>query len=109
MPRKAPTPAEAAATGQRNILWGMGHDPAARALTNWDPDTARLVQAILLVVESGATLVIRPGSGSRSIGVAIWEGDMRHPPTWVYDEDELNTWAQRIGDISQGRNTQAAD
>jgi len=87
----------------------MGVDPSAGSLSDWDPDTALVTQAILEVVASGSTVVIRPGSGGRALGISIWEGDTRHPPKWVYDAEELTTWSQGICDISQRRKGQAAD
>jgi hypothetical protein len=87
----------------------MGVDPSAGSLSDWDADTAVVTQALLEIVSTGSTVVVRPGSGGRSLGVSIWEGDTRHPPKWLYDSEELTAWAQGICDISQRRKEAAAD
>lgn len=103
MPRKGaggqPTPV----SEQRVLMWGMQGANIPPSLTEWDPKTEPLVQAVLEVVATGATLVFRPGSGGRSIGVAIWEGDQRWAPNWVYDTEELDDWAQGILMVAKAR------
>jgi hypothetical protein len=97
------TPAQA----QRQILWAQTHQHHANSLANWDPKTDQLVEALLTVLATGATLVLRPGSGNRSVGVAIWEGDVRHAPEWCYEAEELDAWAEWV--ISKMRAEDAAD
>jgi len=65
-------------------------------LSEWDPDTVTVVQAILELLESGLTIVIRPGSGGRAIGMAIWHGDDRPPAKWFGDHDEMNEYCRLI-------------
>lgn len=109
MPRAKQGNAPTAIAEQRALLWLQTGDNSGLALYDWDADGPAWLQACMEIVASGATLVIRPGSGGRSVGVAIWEGDVRHPPKWCYDDDELTTWARGICDISQGRRRMAAD
>ncbi len=96
----SPVPAKAA---QAALLWAMGVDSNAGDLSDWDPDTAIVTQAVLEIVGTGSTVVVRPGSGGRALGISIWEGDTRHPPKWLYDAEELTAWGQGICDISQNR------
>lgn len=96
MPRKNANQQPTAKSEQSRLLWIQTGEIHYAAPNEWDPKPEQLVQAILEVVASGATLVIRPGSGARSIGLAIWEGDTRHAPSWVYDAEELDEWAARI-------------
>jgi len=78
------------------MMWGMNGATQAPSLTQWDPKQESFVEALLEVLASGATIVLRPGSGGRSIGVAIWEGDTRHAPQWCYEAEELDNWSQGI-------------
>jgi len=78
-------------------------------LTQWDPKSDALIEALLTIVASGATVVMRPGSGGRSLGIAIWEGDERHAPQWSYDAEELDQWASRILAVVDRRGDEAAD
>lgn len=91
------------AQDQRHLLWEMTGTTPGETLDTWDPKAELLVSAILTVIASGATLVIRPGSGGRTIGLAIWEGDHRHPPTWVYEAEELDNWSVGIMAVAAGR------
>lgn len=75
-------------------------------LKDWDPKQVQLVEALLQVLSDGATLMIRPGSGNRSIGIAIWEGENRWPPTWCYDAEEVDSWAENVLRVHEA---QAAD
>lgn len=72
-------------------------------LSEWDPDTAIVVQAILELLEDGLTVVIRPGSGGRAIGIAIWQGDNRPPAKWFGDQDEMNAWCTTIVEAAIAR------
>jgi hypothetical protein len=103
MPRSNKGQQQNAAAEQRALLWGMNGAAVLPTVAEWDPKTEPLVQAILQVVSSGATIVFRPGSGGRAMGVAIWEGDVRHSPTWVYDAEELDTWAEKVNLIATQR------
>lgn len=109
MPRGKDRGTEAAKRDQRRLLWAQLGETDAPALHHWDPDTSALCQAVLEVLATGATVVFRPGSGGRSVGVAIWEGDDRHPPTWLYEDDELTAWARKVCDRARGERERAAD
>jgi hypothetical protein len=70
--------------------------PLEVGFLDWDPNTAQFFQAIMEVLASGAQVFLRPGSGGRSIGIAIWEGDDRHPATWFYEWEELDQWTAGV-------------
>lgn len=65
-------------------------------LPDLDFDTAMFAQALLLLMNEGATVVCRPGSGCRSFGVAVWQGDAKYAPKWLYDDEEVNQWSSRV-------------
>lgn len=90
-------------------MWGIPGADTVPAVDSWDPKTDVLADALLAIVASGATVVLRPGSGGRSIGVAIWEGDFRHPPTWLYDSEEMDNWGQAILRAARTNKEHAAD
>jgi hypothetical protein len=84
------------ASEQRRLMWGIPGGREADSLARWDPKQQPLIEALLAIVSSGASVFLRPGSGGRSVGIAIWEGDVRHAPTWCYDTEELDEWAESI-------------
>lgn len=91
---------------QRRLLFEMVGEQEGEGLRQWDPKAGPFMEAVLGILGSGAAIFLRPGSGGRAIGVAIWEGDTRHPAKWVYEAEELDDWAlvilKRLGDdISQ--------
>lgn len=103
MPRK-PAAKESPAKLQQNLaMWGIYGKEARVLPSGWDPKQVQLVDALLHVISSGATVVLRPGSGGGAVGVAIWEGDLRHPAVWCYTSEELDQWAegvmQRVGEL----------
>jgi hypothetical protein len=81
----------------------MTGEHAGESLIQWDPKTEPLVAAIMEILASGASVFLRPGSGGRAIGVAIWDGEDRHKPTWVYEAEELDAWAEGINYIARKR------
>lgn len=106
MPRgsgKQPTPA---VQEQRRLLFEMVGGNPGDSLRQWDPKAETVLEALLGIVDAGAVVLLRPGSGGRALGIAIWEGDVRHPAKWLYETAELDEWALVIlkrlgGDISQ--------
>lgn len=94
---------------QARLLWGSGGGRSEPTLPEWDPKSEPFTQAVLEVVASGATLVFRPGSGGRAMGVAIWEGDVRHAPKWCYEADELDQWASWVLSNVRADQADAAD
>jgi hypothetical protein len=74
-------------------------------LLDWDPKPNKLFDAVMQVLASGAQVFIKPGSGGRSFGIAIWEGDDRHPATWFYEVEELDAWCE--GTIARGQDIQS--
>lgn len=106
MPRGSGKQVSPAIQAQRRILFEMTGDHASDTVERWDPKAELLVSALLGIVGTGAVVMLRPGSGGRAIGIAIWEGDVRHPARWFYESGELDDWARLImvrigGDISQ--------
>lgn len=98
MPRAKRVETPAPVTAQ-NQLWFMQTGNAVEyRVADWDPDTATFTQAILEVLSQGVTVVLRPGSGGRSIGIAFWIGDNRQPPVWFYEHEELDAWAKKLVD-----------
>jgi len=109
MPRTS-KPRETPAKLQQNAtMWGIFGKGATISVASWDPKQVQLVEAILEVVASGATVVVRPGSGGGSVGVAIWEGDNRWPPVWCYTSEDLDAWADGVLDRVRENIGQAAD
>jgi hypothetical protein len=72
-------------------------------LADWDPKCEPLVQALLEVLSSGCAVMLRVGSGGRAVGIQIYEGDYKHPPKWIYEAEELDTWAEGINQLVQAR------
>jgi hypothetical protein len=60
---------------------------------DWDPDAQKMWNAITGVMLMGGCVFMRPGTGSQSFGIAVWEGNERHPAKWLYTEDDVNEWA----------------
>lgn len=107
MPRASKSSQQPTAKSEeRRLIYAQFGAYPESTLQDWDPKPDQLVAAILQVVSDGATLVIRPGSGNRSIGMAIWEGDARHAPKWCYDGEELDEWAAAINRVHK---SEAAD
>jgi hypothetical protein len=73
----------------------FGHVPQY-TVADWDCDTAQVWQAILEVAATGSCIFIRPGTGRQSLGIAVWEGDIRNPAVWLYEEQQVNDWAAAI-------------
>lgn len=106
MPRGSSKQATPAVVDQRRILWEMTGENEGDGLRQWDAKSGDVLDALLGIVSTGAVVLLRPGSGGRALGIAIWEGDVRHPAKWLYESAELDDWARLIlkrlgGDISQ--------
>jgi hypothetical protein len=103
-PRETPAKLE-----QNRLMWGTFGKGAALSIAAWDCKSADLVQALLEVAATGSTVVLRPGSGGGALGIAIWEGDTRWPPTWCYTSEEVDAWAWAVLEKVQGKSEPAAD
>lgn len=102
-----PTPAQA---DQAKLMWAMQPGGDWTGVSNWEPRGEEFTQAVLQVLGSGAAIMIRAGSGGRAVGIAIWEGDTRHPATWCYDDEEVNMWAANVlAVVNRPEKNQAAD
>lgn len=106
MPRGSERKVTPAVADQRKVLWEMTGSHEGDGLRQWDPKAVTVLEALLGIVSTNAVVMLRPGSGGRALGIAIWEGDVRHPATWFYETSELDEWALKIlkrlgGDISQ--------
>lgn len=96
MPHKPKRPPTNAGVNPQ-VLWYQVNDAIdVYGLSDWDPDTAAVTQALLDLTGAGLTVVLRPGSGGRALGVAIWQGENRPPAKWFGDQDEFNAWARGI-------------
>lgn len=96
MPRARRVPSSPARREFESLWSSVAGGPLEYTIVDWDPDTAKFVQALLEILGSGASLFIRPGGGGSTVGIAIWEGDNRHPATWFTEHEELNVWAARV-------------
>lgn len=93
MPRPTKVSDSPKAREQKQLLWQQTGSMDNSELASWDPKQVDVVQAILEVLSTGVSIYIRPGSGGRALGIAIWEGDVRHPAKWLYTAEELDEWA----------------
>lgn len=109
MPRPNRSQKPEAVTQERQLIWAQFGSYNHATVGDFDPKAQPLVEALLHIVSTGATVVLRPGSGGRSLGVAIWEGDARYAPTWLYDSEELDNWASTVLSMKQAQEEKAAD
>lgn len=109
MPRPTKKETSPAVKQERRLIWEQTGSYGFATVGDFDPKSQMLADALLYVVSTGATVVLRPGSGNRSLGIAIWEGDVRHAPKWVYDAEELDEWSLSIIQVKQAAEAEAAD
>lgn len=106
MPRAKGSQESTAKLQQNGALWATFGKSSVIQVASWDPKQVEWVQAILEVLTTGATVVIRPGSGGGSLGIAIWEGDNRWPPRWCYMSEDIDAWSaevlSRVEPVAQG-------
>lgn len=96
MPRKT-TPRETEQKlAQNAAMWAIFGKKTTVLVSGWDPKQIQLVDALLSIVASGSTVVLRPGSGGGAVGIAIWEGDTRHPAVWCYTSEEMDEWSGTV-------------
>lgn len=88
---------------EARLLWNQTGQRYEPTVDHWDPKPEPLLNALLEILATGCTLCIRPGSGNRSIGIAIWEKDYKHDPKWFYDNEEIDDWAQDINEQAKSR------
>lgn len=94
-----------------NGIWRAqtGKLPEMPVLHDWDPDAAAAIQAILEILSTRCTVVIRPGTGARSLGIAIWEPVVKNEPVWFYTEAEWDEWSKDIIKQAQGEEPEQAE
>lgn len=109
MPHKPAASKPKAVTEERQLIWAQFGAYNHATVGDFDPKNDPLVEALLYVVSTGATLVLRPGSGGRSLGIAIWEGDYRGAPQWLYDSEEVDNWAATVLSQKRAAEAKAAD
>lgn len=109
MPRGSARQVTPAQQQQRKLLFEMTGDHDGSELLHWDIQTEPFVEALLGIVSTGAVVMLRPGSGGRALGIAIWEGDVRHPAKWFYETAEVDDWSLLIRKRVAGDISQAAD
>jgi hypothetical protein len=95
MPRKEKPTVLSADSIFASIMGELGGVPDYTC-ADWDPNMQQFGQAILEVVAKGGTLFIRSGSGGQSVGIAIWEGDTRHPAKWLQDAEGIDAWSAAV-------------
>lgn len=103
MPRKSESPPVKPVVTQWNAWWLVTGEEYEPKLHEWDPETTAFTQALLELLDDGLTIVLRPGSGGLSIGVALWKGDQRDPPIWFRDQDTLDTWTKTVTERASAR------
>lgn len=96
MPRARRIPSTAGRQAYESLWAQQLGTPLKFTVEDWDPDMATLGQAILEIVATGASVFVRSGQAGASLGIAIWEGDERHPATWFGEPEELNAWSAGI-------------
>lgn len=103
--RRSPKDSPAKAL-QNQLLWAQDPSGSFAGLDNWEPRGEEFTQALLAVLATGSAIFLRPGSGGRAIGIAIWEKDFKHDAQWCYDDEEINLWSQDINQrAEQNRRT----
>lgn len=109
MPRAKRVPSSPARQLHERLWAEVAGAPLEYSLADWDPNAAQFLQAVLEIVNTGASVFIRPGSGGRALGIAIWEGDDRYPATWFSEFEELDAWTKRVVEQAEGRAANAAE
>jgi len=100
MPRGNKEPVLSADSIFASIMSQLGGVPSYTC-ADWDPDMQAWGQALLEVCAKGGTLFVRGGSGGQSLGIAIWEGDTRHPAKWLQDADGINAWSKAVLEVTR--------
>lgn len=93
---------------QRRLLFLQGTEQSS-AIADLDPKAQLFTQAILCLLAEGMTIHMRPGSGGRSIGIGGFVGDDRIPYKWLYDEEEIDAWADKVLENLKYEGGKAAD
>lgn len=103
-PYKGPT----VKSEQARLLFLQG-GRAEITLANLDPKAEPFLEALLLLMTEGVTVHLKPGSGGRCIGIGGWAGEDRLPWTWLYDEEEIDSWSAKVIGNLRKSESEAAD
>lgn len=103
MPRGKKTQETPAKLEQNRLMWATYGRDARIMPVSWEVKEAQFAEAVLAIVSSGASVFLRSGSGGGAVGVAIWEGDVRHPATWCYTSEDLDAWSADVLDAIADR------
>jgi hypothetical protein len=93
---------------QSRLLFLQGAQQSSKVV-DLDPKAQPFVEALLLLLGEGMTIHIRPGSGGGSIGIGGYDGDTRIPYKWLYDNEEIDDWAESVRRALGSRFSPAAD
>ena len=109
MPRGKPGQESKQKLIANRYVWDAVGEIQTNSVGGWDLKSEQFSAALLEVVGSGATVVLRPGTGGRSLGIAIWDGDVRYAPVWCHAEEEADGWAAKVLQTVRDQNAAAAD
>lgn len=93
---------------QARLLFLQGASSGG-GLVNLDPKPEPFLEALLLLLNEGVTVHLKPGSGGRCVGIGGWAGEERLPWQWLYDDEEVDAWASKVIENLRPKNEQAAD
>ena len=96
MPRGKPGQESKQKLYANRYAWDIIGEVQTNSVGGWDLKSEAFCQMLCEMVGSGVTVVLRPGTGGRSLGLAIWDGDDRRPPVWFHAEEEADAYAQRV-------------
>jgi hypothetical protein len=109
MPRGKPGQESKQKQVQNRYAWDIIGEVQTNSVGGWDLKAEAFTEALCEIVGSGATVVLRPGTGGRSLGIAIWDGDVRYAPVWCHAEEEADAWARKVLERVAEENGRAAD
>lgn len=96
MPHKPKVPNQPTSKSEQSRLLFLQGTKVEITVANLDPKPEPFVQALLLLMAEGMTVYLKPGSGGRALGIGGWAGEDRVPYTWLYDEEEIDSWSAKV-------------
>lgn len=103
MPPRPKSDGKTARQDLQHLLYLQTGEVPDWVLDTWEPMHVQFFDAIAEILGQGNTVVLRPGSGGRAIGIAIWRGESRPPAKWFYDQDELDAWTAHVLQVKAKR------